>query len=586
MGSQVVVTQDDFSAGAVPAVSPPLIPPNGVYAIRNGMVNEDGAIYRRGGSEYVSGAAFGADRLSYLWSGQLAVGERTVIANPADFGVLDSNGSTVINLGSDGLPYPKSSATIKGALFIGGGYIYGGSRKTALYNTGTVTATNASTTVTGAGTTWNTLTDTGMLFQAADERVYVVASIDSTTGLTLSEPYEGATGAGKAYNLHHLYKMTTADPYEASDVYAFCQNRLVWASGNKVRFSEVGKPGTWSANDEHELPPEATVRGLIEVGSNLLVFTSRGTWVIRGLAFDIVDANGNPQHQLSRLSDATLIPGAGYTRWEQAVIAPFTDGVYMLDGVSQPRKISQNIDPNYDYYISNNYRAGQAAVYKSHYFLPFLLDAGTFGNLYCVQLDRQSFDRRRRATFPWSWHDGEAGEVSALAVALTTSERNPRLYAAESATTARLIDNSGFLSPETANETDADGTAHELDVILRDYVTGANTDNSVRSLRVRAEISDADALELLWSDGALQAEGAKWDQVTWNNFVWAGQGGSVFYPLTARVVESRGGMVLYRCRVNKKRRVIRFRIRSTQALAKCYLRSVEIFIRPSQAVRR
>lgn len=585
--AQLVVAQQDFSAGAVPAVSPPLIPENGVYAIRNGMVNEDGAIYRRGGSEYVSGAAFGSDRLSYVWSGNLAVGERTLIANPSDFGVLDSNGSTVINLGSDGLPYPKPSATIKGMVFIGGGHIYGGSRLTSNY-TNTVTFTTGSATVTGTGFTANV--DAGMLLRRAVERVYVVKSVDSDTSLTLTEPYEGV-GAAVSSTFYPIYKMTTTDPYEVSDVYAFCQNRLVWAAGNKIQFSEVGEPDDFPLAaglpiNEHELPPEASIRGLVEVGSNLLVFTSRGTWVLRGLAFDIVDSAGNPQHQLSRLSDATLIPGAGYARWEQVIIAPFVDGVYMLDGVSEPRKISQNIDPNYDYYASNSYRAGQAVVYKNHYFLPFILDAGTFGNLYCVQLDRQSFDRRRRTTFPWSWHDGEGGKVSALAVALTGSERTPKLFAAETATTARLIDNSAFLDPEAANSTDADGSAHELDIILRDYASGANTINAFRSLRVRAEISDPAALEFLWSDGATQTAGAKWDQAVWDTDVWASESGAVFYPLTARVTENLNGSVLYRCRINKKRRLIRFRIRSTQAVAKLYLRSVEVFVRPSNAVRR
>jgi hypothetical protein len=153
--------------------------------------------------------------------------ERTVFASDDDFYVVDSDEHDAgqPRLGRDA--GPKPSALIESMLFIGGGYIYGGSRKTANYTTGTVTFTNGSKTVTGSGTTWNTLVDAGMLIQRGNERVYVVASVDSTTQITLRDAYEGVTGSGVSYTLSPIYKITAADPYESGEFYAVAANRLL-----------------------------------------------------------------------------------------------------------------------------------------------------------------------------------------------------------------------------------------------------------------------------------------------------------------------------------------------------------------------
>ncbi len=67
------------------------------------------------------------------------------------------------------------------------------------YNTGTVTVTLNSATVTGSGTTFTSDME-GRSFRANEfSKPYIVKSVDSTTQLTLKQVYEGATGAGKAY---------------------------------------------------------------------------------------------------------------------------------------------------------------------------------------------------------------------------------------------------------------------------------------------------------------------------------------------------------------------------------------------------
>jgi hypothetical protein len=71
------------------------------------------------------------------------------------------------------------------------------------YRIGTADVSNGSATVTGTGTSWSSgNTPVGSLFQAAgDSATYIVQSVDSTTQVTLTTPYGGATAAGVAYRM-------------------------------------------------------------------------------------------------------------------------------------------------------------------------------------------------------------------------------------------------------------------------------------------------------------------------------------------------------------------------------------------------
>lgn len=579
----VTLLQDDFSSGAVPSVAPHLVPPNGVSQLRNGFLDQDGSIYRRGGAKV---SATHDEKLTFLYRGNLGPGLRTLAADDDSF--LTDVAGVMTSVGGAGLPYPKPVAETGRYVFIGGGFIYAGSQKSAVYNTGTVGLTNGSTTVTGSGTTWNTLVDAGMLLQRANERVYRVASIDSTTQLTLAEPYEGVTGAGVAYTLSPLYTITAADPYPDSEVYAVAQNRLVWAENNLLRFAPLqsGFPNNHAAHvatDEWELPEP--IVGLAEVSANLLVFTTAGIWVLQGIGFGIVDQAGNPQQRLAKLSDHVLLEGCGLAYWEQSLIAPFTDGIYLLDGVGTPVELSQNIHQgDYSNYVHLGYRAGQSAVYEAHYFLPLISSTSDPKKLYSVQLDRLAFDRRRRLTFPWSWHDGSGAELSAL-VSDLSSDRKPILYGAQANAAGDVLDLSGYFEPTSDNSTDPDGTAFECEVITRDYETGNGTDNSVRKLKPRYELSGTgnSGISWAWSDGTADTSGAKWDAVTWDNFNWA-EGGAVFHPLDTSPISD--GRTTQNLRIGRRVVFIRFRLKTTGEVHIFRLRSLELFTRPSKAVRR
>ena len=69
------------------------------------------------------------------------------------------------------------------------------------YNTGSVTVTNASTAVTGSGTSWSSDMEGKAFFVNEHSEPYVVRDVVSTTSITLDRAYKGDTGSGKGYKI-------------------------------------------------------------------------------------------------------------------------------------------------------------------------------------------------------------------------------------------------------------------------------------------------------------------------------------------------------------------------------------------------
>jgi len=70
------------------------------------------------------------------------------------------------------------------------------------YKTGTVSVTNGSSTISGAGTAWNTLSlPLYFKIDVDNSPVYQVGSIDSATQISLTANYAGSTAAGLGYQL-------------------------------------------------------------------------------------------------------------------------------------------------------------------------------------------------------------------------------------------------------------------------------------------------------------------------------------------------------------------------------------------------
>lgn len=587
-----VIVQVDFSDGMVRDVAPHLIPDTGCYDIVNGLLEPDGSVYRRGGSSYKSNTGFGSG-LTFIWEGHFLAGRRTLFANSNDFGVLDVDDATPINLGGLGLPYPKGSAQVGGLLFIDGGHIYAGSRKSASDSTGTV-ETNGTAIVTGTGTSWNTTLDEGMIFGIGTERRYVVKTVDSDTQITLTEVYEGADGAGKSYLAEPLRTLVGSDPYPVSQVYASCQNRLITidpADPERIIFSEIEKPHTsinqFETQNYHRMPEGARVLGAAAIGPRLMVFTTLGIWAVEGLAFDIVSDTGTPQHRVNVLSrDHILWAQAGIVGWQQALVVPCTEGVYLLDGTASPVLLSKNITPLWRMFTAGSNRIGGAAISEGHYFVPILAPDGTVRETLVCRLNREALDRRRKISFAWT---RQTSLLSAYAERNDDVLPKPLLLGAGADSVSKVHDCTGFLHPRGSLKADPDGIVHSFELVTRDYQTGRGTKNMVKRLRPRYELLDAESdnpvILWAWGDGSYADGSPLWGQVEWDDFDWAaGGGGATFFPL-ASTPES-PGRDGFKVRVNKFTRHIRFQMRTEFAAQSFTLRELGVHIRQSNAERR
>ncbi len=594
---QEEIGQSDFSYGMVRDVSPALIPEDGLYDALNALFDKEGSPFKRGRTSTITNAAFGSAGLRWVWDGYFTAGRRTVCANDSDFGVVGADEATMVNIGGDGAALPPSYAFASGYLFIGepalssgNAYIYGGSRKTANYSTGTASFTNGSKTVTGAGTAWLANLDAGMLIQRGSERVYAIASIESDTSLTLRDAYVGVTGAGVAYTARPLYTITSADPYEISSYYAVVANRLIWGEGNKLRFGTVDDPHTaWNTDNEHELMDGAEIIGIGGMGNLALVFSTNGVEVTEGLAYDIVDAAGNPQHRRQTLSkDIVLWGQAGFAAFEQSFVVPAIDGIYVMDGVASPRKISHPIDHYYTEFTRETNRSpGQAVVMENHYLLPILDtgDGSVVETLVC-RLDQALSERGGG----WSRFDGDGGNITAFAKRIKSGARNPQLLGAQrtAGTWSRIVDCSDFFDAATGKN-DADGTTPVCEVITKDYETGSRTKNVVRALFGRYELIDAATdnpnVETYYAGEARVSGDSLFDSAIFGTDTFDTEGSAEGFISLCTWPESDGSSKA-KCRVNHRTRYVRFKIRNSTPCRSFILRDLSWTIRPSRAGRR
>lgn len=579
--------QEDYAAGSVLSIARHLIPANGVYAIENGLLDDDGSIYRRGGSEYMSNAAFGSGGLRWVWDGYLPAGQRTVFADASDFGVLGSDNATPVNLGGAGLAAPVRAVVVGGMLFIPGGTIYGGSRKAADYSTGTVSVTNASKTVTGVSSLWSANADAGMLLRVAGAgRYYAVASVDSNTQLTLVDAYEGSTAATQSYALTRLG--SAAAPYRVAELYAAVAERLVTVEGSSIRFSAgrsalgVLQPHVFDLTDLHELPEGSTGLGAEALRDLLIVFGTDGVWSINNMTFDLTDAQGNVQQSMQRTSQDVLLWGpAGIGSYGGALVVPAVDGVYLVDGISQPVPVGRSVRPLIEEHVRAGRKPGGATVFKGHYFLPVLDASNLVVDQLVCRLDRP-VKARGQVFFPWSWFRGHGGNVTALTSRVaSTAARQPELLGAGRGD-GRVLKLTGVFEPTAARKADADATVHRWMVEGRDYATGDGNLNTVRRLRVRYELTDAGSdnplIRAYYSVGAPEATGSQWGAFLWGTGLWSDASLAEFVQLEGAAPED-AGRSPYVWHFVARTRFIRWRLESTDPAAILILRSTEVQVR-------
>ena len=102
------------------------------------------------------------------------------------------------------------------------------------YKTGTVTVTNGSAAVTGAGTSWvdNGTLNAGDIIKLPDGLLYEVLSIGSNTGLTLASNYLGSNASGGAYAIMPIGLLPSTLAQQVKSVLATANTAL----SSMVRF--------------------------------------------------------------------------------------------------------------------------------------------------------------------------------------------------------------------------------------------------------------------------------------------------------------------------------------------------------------
>lgn len=406
------VAQDDFSAGIWRGEKGPA---NAVYDAENMLINDDGHLVTRGntvrsGSPLVSGA----DVLVGHAAGYTQAGHR--VLSWSDAARLYEHGSgtkytihssrqfqhygRIAGLGGM-LAIPTSSGTVPAVL-------YGGSRKST-YSTGTITVTNGSKTVTGAGTLWSANVDVGMILDAGG-KFGLVQSVDSNTQVTLTKPWAGSTAAGIGYILGPYKEVQSIAGLTGTPVVAAAARRLLIASGDKLYYSAVNDPLNIGGENYHELLDGYTTVAVQGIGNAAYWFTTGGTFLVDNLDLDPLDDFGNVQHTVRKINDlATYTKGEpGIATWAGGIVVPGRTDIWLVRPGEAPVTLTEGWRREYWARVQAGAVFGQAAIYKNHYFLP-VLETSTSSTVLSVWVSR--LDRG----FAWTRMGSTVGSPRAFA---------------------------------------------------------------------------------------------------------------------------------------------------------------------------
>lgn len=571
---QASFAQQDFSAGMV-RMAPHLLPPNSAWLLENFLLDETGSPYKRGGTEVFSGG-HGAEGLTFLWDGELAGGHRTVLANATALAVLAADDETVVSLGAGGMARPLRPAVLDGIMYVGS-YAYAGARGgLAAYSTGTVTVTEGSTTLTGAGTSWTGKYEKGSLLVIGN-RVVAVDSVQSNTSLTLALPWTGATAAGQAYVGSALAALPAA--YHPGAVFGVVGNRLLAAEGRRIYMTVGGDATTWTADEYHELPEGGLPTAIAGLRDTAFIFTTDGVWTIANVFFDLTDDFGNTQQRLERAASIVLWDPAGLTSWQEGLIVPALDGVWLF-GNGDMELVSLSIAPVYDELVRSGAKPGGAVVFKGHLLLPVLTALNNWETTLVCRLD-QPVRTRVGVVFPWTTLAGAGAQVRAFAGRF--GQGTPLLLAAERGAGSRVIRFPDFTPEGLAADHDASPVL--WDFVSRQMATGPLNENMVKKARLRYELinpNGAPTIEADWGSDDLPPATSPWGGFQWGAGFWADGDdvGAGMAPLVGVAPATSGGDP-FAWRVNKRLRFFRLRLRPTAGATRTVLRSLELSVRPS-----
>ena len=174
---------------------------------------------------------------------------------------------------------------------------------------------------------------------AVDQRLQTVTGTlqnGDSAWVELVTPVNGAfTAAGAVY--------FNASSFPLPSCMCSFQNRMVFASGRKLYFSDPDRPDNVQANSFYQVPTERPITAIAAVKGVILVFTMDETWMYQP----------NDPSQTSLISGGNIynlsrsrgcLTAQSLTLMQDTVVFMDRRGVYTCDGGTSISKISDNID--------------------------------------------------------------------------------------------------------------------------------------------------------------------------------------------------------------------------------------------------
>lgn len=187
------------------------------------------------------------------------------------------------------------------------------------YNTGTVTITKGSTTLTGSGTLWNTNNEfsvanartTGKITIAGSQEVYTISAVGSDTSITLNESFIDDDVSAETYNYFEDEYDLHADFLRPFDFRSFDQNDEIPLIGRRefrVRYPRnktTGKPVVGTIVDRAFVGNTTPVRRIVFHQPPDKAFLIPYSFITNKLA---VSSTGVAQENLSADTDEPIVP--------------------------------------------------------------------------------------------------------------------------------------------------------------------------------------------------------------------------------------------------------------------------------------
>ena len=181
-----------------------------------------------------------------------------------------------------------------------------------------------------------------------------IKQIDKTNELDWSTPYGESSIVSKAIPSPGLFtegiEYFTDSDFPNPETVTYFENRLVYASGRSLFFSDVGQPTNIAVDNFITLTnSQEDITAIVEHYGNIIIFTASETWLYRPSVGALAS-----QGRLDKVSNAIgCIDKNAVTRRNSKIVWLDINGVYEMSNNLIIEKLSDKIDTFFKDFISN-----------------------------------------------------------------------------------------------------------------------------------------------------------------------------------------------------------------------------------------